>query len=384
MEVIDNSLLKFGALTTAVIFGLIQTILVLYFFSKNKRYKSHVWMIILMIVLLIMQLESFLLQSGVMYYFPIALTISTPFTFLLGPIFYEYTKSQIDKSTFKITTLLHLIPFVFYFIYSFYFFLQPYEYKRELYLTSFRYELFKESSNPIFSIDPLNIRGWVVVEIISLHLLLYGLISLYKAYKVRLDSSNDLNARVNWLKYINIILIFSALVLFLSQGGIVNNQVFFKPIFPKFSPDLISVAFIYFITFYIINKPNLFKSEERKYYKSSLTSFYKKEKSNQIISLLENNKLYLDSNFSLKMLAEKSKISTHNISQILNEELNTNFMDLTNHYRILEAKRILDDTTNDIKIEQLSGELGYKSKSTFFRVFKKATNMTPAQYRNKK
>ena len=59
-------------------------------------------------------------------------------------------------------------------------------------------------------------------------------------------------------------------------------------------------------------------------------------------------------------------------------------MDLTNHYRILEAKRILDDTTNDIKIEQLSGELGYKSKSTFFRVFKKATNMTPAQYRNKK
>ncbi|WP_158259051.1 helix-turn-helix domain-containing protein [Flagellimonas meridianipacifica] len=99
--------------------------------------------------------------------------------------------------------------------------------------------------------------------------------------------------------------------------------------------------------------------------------------------MIETEKLYLNEDFSLKMLSEKSGLSTHNISQILNEELQVGFITLTNSYRIEEAKRRLLGDEFNLKMEQLAYDLGYKSKSTFFSAFKKETNSTPSNYRKK-
>lgn len=140
---------------------------------------------------------------------------------------------------------------------------------------------------------------------------------------------------------------------------------------------------MYLITLYLLGKTDLFKFPSKKYSKSSLSSFYKREKLNQITTLIETEKLYLNEDFSLKMLSEKSGLSTHNISQILNEELQVGFITLTNSYRIEEAKRRLLGDEFNLKMEQLAYDLGYKSKSTFFSAFKKETNSTPSNYRKK-
>ena len=74
-------------------------------------------------------------------------------------------------------------------------------------------------------------------------------------------------------------------------------------------------------------------------------------------------------------------MSSHHLSQILNEELGCTFFELTNSYRIEEAKKRLSESENQYKIEQLAYELGYRSKATFFTAFKKATNLTPQKFR---
>jgi len=97
------------------------------------------------------------------------------------------------------------------------------------------------------------------------------------------------------------------------------------------------------------------------------------------MQVIENDKLYLDSNFSLELLSLKTGLSKHHISQIINEQLDCTFFDLTNKYRIEEAKRLLAESSY-VKIEQLAYQLGYRSKSSFFSAFKRATNLTPSKY----
>ena len=58
---------------------------------------------------------------------------------------------------------------------------------------------------------------------------------------------------------------------------------------------------------------------------------------------------------------------------------NKNFSLFINEYRIEEAKRILDSKSK-LKIEVIAEMCGFNSNSTFYSVFKKITNTTPAKY----
>lgn len=97
--------------------------------------------------------------------------------------------------------------------------------------------------------------------------------------------------------------------------------------------------------------------------------------------VMEKEKPFLNPSFSLPDLAEKLKISVHQLSQAINEGLNKSFFELTAEYRVNEAKRLLIDQPN-IKIEGIAEQVGYHSKSSFNTVFKKITGKTPSEYRS--
>jgi len=311
-----------------------------------------------------------------MVFIPHLVNTSTPFIFLYGPLIYFYVTKQSGKPIVFKMKMIHLLPFLFYFGYSFNFFLQSAAYKYNAFISDFHPEWEKIPATSISSIDPWNIQGWVVVEILALHILVYCMISFFQIFK-----HPDSNQKVKyWLLYITGILTLGSLILFFSQGGVINGKVFFKSPFPHYSADLFSTISMYLIMAYLLGKLEFFKNNTKKYKKSSLSSSYKKEKLEQLQEILNNDRPYLNPDFSLKILSEKSKLSEHHISQILNEELQCNFYELINRYRITEAKRQLN-TSKYLKIEQLAYDLGYKSKSTFFTAFKKETDLTPSKYR---
>ncbi|NIM10420.1 MAG: helix-turn-helix domain-containing protein [Candidatus Aminicenantes bacterium] len=130
-----------------------------------------------------------------------------------------------------------------------------------------------------------------------------------------------------------------------------------------------------------IYKKRPFEKKE-KYKGSPLKPLFIEECIKKLTRLMENEKIYRDENISLQSLAEKLSISSHLLSQIINEKLNRNFPDYINSYRIEEAKEILKTPRGTkVKITIVAQEVGFNSMTAFYKAFKKYTNMTPNQYK---
>ncbi|HEX7902766.1 MAG TPA: helix-turn-helix domain-containing protein [Chitinophagaceae bacterium] len=103
-----------------------------------------------------------------------------------------------------------------------------------------------------------------------------------------------------------------------------------------------------------------------------------------IYALMEQEKIYQETELTLQQLAGKLQVPTYQVSQTLREGMKKNFYDLVNSYRVEEAKRLLlDPGNNNYTILSVGFEAGFNSKTTFNTVFKKFTGLTPTEFRDK-
>ena len=104
----------------------------------------------------------------------------------------------------------------------------------------------------------------------------------------------------------------------------------------------------------------------------------------KITVLMEQEKLYRETELTLQQLAGKLQLPTYQVSQAINEGMKKNFYDLVNGYRVEEAKRLLLDPKNkNYTILSVGFEAGFNSKTTFNTVFKKFTGQAPTEFRDK-
>lgn len=83
---------------------------------------------------------------------------------------------------------------------------------------------------------------------------------------------------------------------------------------------------------------------------------------------------------TLNQLAELSGITTRDISRTINLVAGMSFNDYINQHRLEQVKQHLH-VDSDINITELAFTAGFSSKATFNQSFKKATGMTPSQFR---
>jgi len=101
----------------------------------------------------------------------------------------------------------------------------------------------------------------------------------------------------------------------------------------------------------------------------------------QLKLLMQEDKLYTDPDFCLEMLAENLGLSIFQTSQLLNQSMKTSFYDMVNRYRVEEVKRRLSMSDDrHFTLLAIAFESGFKSKSTFNRIFKEFTGQTPGDY----
>ncbi len=104
---------------------------------------------------------------------------------------------------------------------------------------------------------------------------------------------------------------------------------------------------------------------------------------NKVQNFMESNRPYLDSELTLPKLAEDLNVTTHHLSQVINEVHGKNFFNFINKYRVDEVKRkIQDPKYQNYTLLGIAFESGFNSKSAFNRVFKNITGTTPSTYRN--
>ena len=90
---------------------------------------------------------------------------------------------------------------------------------------------------------------------------------------------------------------------------------------------------------------------------------------------------YLRPDISLALFAKEVNIPQRTLSRAINGCLGCNFFEFVNRMRIEEAKRRLCElNSSDFNIESIYTDCGFRSRSTFYMVFKKMTGETPAKW----
>ena len=135
----------------------------------------------------------------------------------------------------------------------------------------------------------------------------------------------------------------------------------------------LSVILIYF------QRKNKQIAPKKKYVNNKISEREAAELFAKINHTISEEKLFTNPNLTLPLLAKILAIRPHLLSQFLNDNLDKNFSNFINEYRISEAKKLLISDKN-LKIEVIAEDCGFNSNSTFYSAFKKVTGTTPAKY----
>ncbi len=96
---------------------------------------------------------------------------------------------------------------------------------------------------------------------------------------------------------------------------------------------------------------------------------------------MDEKKPYLNAEFKLRDLASEINYPLHEISQVLNQNLNQSFPDFVNKYRVEEViKRMKDKAYARFTFFAIAQQCGFNSKTSFYRIFKNETGKTPADF----
>lgn len=101
----------------------------------------------------------------------------------------------------------------------------------------------------------------------------------------------------------------------------------------------------------------------------------------RLSQLMAQEKPYLNSELKVSDLADRLGISSRNLSECIRNSTGNTFTNFVNAYRIEEAMQLMRQQP-DIKITEVFLSSGFANETTFFRIFKAFTGMTPNEWRS--
>ncbi|HEV7250149.1 MAG TPA: helix-turn-helix domain-containing protein [Shinella sp.] len=107
-----------------------------------------------------------------------------------------------------------------------------------------------------------------------------------------------------------------------------------------------------------------------------------KETLSAIEALMATKRVYRDVDLNLDRLARKLGIPARQISMAINRATGKNVSQYVNEHRIAEACELLTDT--DKPVTEIMFEVGFQTKSNFNREFRRVTEMSPLEWRERK
>ncbi|WP_018751734.1 response regulator transcription factor [Paenibacillus sanguinis] len=94
------------------------------------------------------------------------------------------------------------------------------------------------------------------------------------------------------------------------------------------------------------------------------------------------NDHYQDPELTVGRVASLFHMNPTYLSKRMKQEIGQSFLDYVTELRINKAKEVLDEAASNIKINNLSVKVGYKSQYYFSRVFKNKVGLSPLEYKN--
>ena len=321
-------------------------------------------------------LEIFLCYTGYIRHCLWLVDYSESIAFLIGPAFYLMTNRLIHGNSGKFPYVHLAIPFIWLML-QIPFLLQQADVKFNAWLGAYHPAgfSFKDVGGDFFTI-PYH-SEFVMLQIGFYLVLSFG--DIFRAFKERKESfwkpTHPLlkNLRSGFVQSVIIlVLILTVKIVYRDDMG------------DHFFAAYVSIA-IYIISFQVITQSGFFERPHlagQQRYKNALATPHERE---ALLDKLRQHMAaqmpYLQPGFSLSELAGQLRVSTHQLSQVINEGLGKNFFEMAAEYRVEEAKVRLRNQPH-IKVEEIAEQVGYLSKSAFNTAFKKQTGQTPSEWRS--
>jgi AraC-like DNA-binding protein len=330
-------------------YATIQSFLLIYLLSsaEGKKNKGIYYLISLLIVTTYIGIQYLLSNLGYREANPILFSLGFSPMFLIPPLYFLFSSSNLNYRKFSLKTSLHFIPF--------------------LVFLSFQF------------IDiSLTLKKMVFLAFV-IQLLSYSIVS----FKLLSKRKNDDIEPTSVLRFLTISMLIFAISVFLLYVTTI--------IFKVKSIGLLSIVIVFFIGFVTILEVHMIKGlresldftvfQVKKYKNSNLQSQNIEELGERLNTLLIKDKVFLDSNLKANDLADKLEISRHQLTEFINQELECSFNELMNKHRVDHIKKdLLNKDKRHLSISGLANEAGFKSTATFYRVFKDQTGFTPSEY----
>lgn len=348
---------------------------------KNDRPKRY--LLLLMIASMEVFIMTYFKYQKSYYWYSVFFPYHAIAVLSLFPGFYLYLLSIISfREKFLKKHYIHFIPAIFFFI-LFFIIHKIWMTKEEEYTYISQY-LFNE---PIDEIK-YHVAFWVyrICKILYLLSSIVYIFLMYKIYKKHKESVKDIfsgseSADLDWVKHISqlsiLVFIFNIIIHIIKNKNLIEYN------------WLISISYLIFTLFYWLLGFNGFRQKiifdpyNEKFEKNEEFTNSKITKTD-ILNYLLNNKPYLNPDVNIYDFCYHFKTNRTYISEIINKEFNMNFRTFINTYRINEAKKMLDENSinGDFSLDYIASKVGFRSYSTFLRVFKQLENKTPIDYKS--
>lgn len=360
-----------------------------------------------LVTLAVAACDEFILTTGYAYYYPHLMQLAWPVNFLHAPLLYLYVVAYAGSDCrWRPRTLMHFVPFVIDFLLMLPFYSLTAEAKRAA--------LTGTSTEPIFL--P---HGDSLVNVIQIAIYLVLCIRLINDHEIRIRGclSNIDRVSLGWLRrvivgaamLVGVFAVWELAPLPPGQAGAVGSVLY-----------VLMASVIYVLGYYALRQPetlNYFVASARlvapsieavglsgtraepmsqnsvtspdedrsgRYVKSALGQ----EQAERIVAkasaALRGERIFENNSLTLPDLAERLGISVNYLSQAINAVTGSNFYDFVNRCRIDEAmRRLNEDSSGTQSMTDLAFAVGFNSKSTFYKTFKKFTGIAPGEYKNR-
>ena len=306
------------------------------------------------------------------------------FLMLHGPFLYYYVLTLVfDKRQNSWKDLIHIIPFVLFNLY--------------ILISSFNLGLSEKlniekvspGDNP-----PLLFSFFLIMTAFSGTVYFLLTIRLFKKLDINIfnNFSNSANIDPLWIR--RLVLVFGVIWTALISVTVIHHIFhMFSMVFCTDGLFLSLSVFVILIGYFGLKQKVIFSSEDiivageatkvqTKYSGSRLSDSEAKQYTEKLTDYMKSAKPYLNPDLSLPQLATELNISSHYLSQVINEQFNLNFFDFVNGYRVEAFKeKITNPEFWNYSLLGIAFECGFNSKSAFNRIFKQTTGTTPSQYK---
>lgn len=303
---------------------------------------------------------------------------------LHGPFLYFYIRTLVsNKQRLLLRDLLHIIPFILFNLYILISSFIPAQSEK------LNIERLAKEFDP-----PLLFLFFLIITAFSGTVYFVLAIRLFRKLDIRIFNNYSYSSRLDlgWLR--KLVLVFGIVWTILICITVVHHVLkMFSMVFCTDGLFLSLSGFVILIGYFGLKQKVIFPSEDTeeegggsrsitKYAGSRLTESEANQYAEKLKGFMRSSKPYLNPELNLSQLAGELGISSHYLSQVINEKFGLNFFDFVNRYRVEEFKeRASDPKYSSFTLLGIALDCGFNSKSAFNRIFKQKTGFTPSQFK---